>query len=114
MKKEILEAAHNCSGGECSIYCPLFGYVSCERKFREAIVDHHNKYRWHDLVKNPDDLPEDDSKDYFVKEVWRDGEVSYCAAGRDYIVHHGIPTDVYNFTVVAWREIDVYESEGMK
>lgn len=60
MNREIIEAAHNCSGGECSIYCPLFGYVSCERKFREAIVEHHNKYRWHDLREDPNDLPQNE------------------------------------------------------
>lgn len=111
MNNEILAAALHCYTDSC-IGCVWEGdAVNCVVEFAKAIDDHDNKYRWHDLLKYPNDLPEDDSKDYFIKEVWADGDVIYTSAGRDYIVHHGIPTDVYNFTVVAWREIDEYESE---
>jgi len=114
MNKEILEWAQLCASGSCedcrACILPL-KHTSCVEVFAKAILDHHEKYRWHDLVKNPDDLPEDDSKDYFVKEVWADGDAIYTTARRHYIVFHGLPTDAYNFAVVAWREIDEFESE---
>ena len=34
----------------------------------------HNKYRWHDLRKDPNDLPNDDSFEYVVCVEYQNGK----------------------------------------
>lgn len=70
-----------------------------------------NKYRWHDLSKNPDDLPEADeygrSEFVFVMigtPEWNSWEQAYY--------HHGKRLwSTYEQNVFAWRYIEPFEEE---
>lgn len=39
----------------CVVYAPM-----------KELIDEHEKYKWHDLRKDPDDLPSDDSITYLI------------------------------------------------
>lgn len=130
MKKEIIEEAGYCV--QCN--APLYDCRDCGAgdplKFAKAIVDHHDKYGWHDLRKNPDDLPkqagwydcvlknhEDDEEGYPSFEY----DEEYGFGIRQNIFHPislGFVDDVFETMedigyepVVAWREIEPFESE---
>ena len=70
-----------------------------------------DKYRWHDLGKNPDDLPEADGNsesDYVLVMIgtpeWNSWEQAYY--------HHGKRLwSTYEQNVFAWRYIEPFEEE---
>ena len=70
-----------------------------------------DKYRWHDLSKNPDDLPEADGNsesDYVLVMTgtpeWNSWEQAYY--------HHGKRLwSTYEQNVFAWRYIEPFEEE---
>ncbi len=74
------------------------------------LFEEHNKYRWHDLRKNPDDLPED-SKDVLVTVkggcVNRTWHVS-CGWRNTTAKKASYYSDK---SVLARREIEEFESE---
>lgn len=93
MKQEILEAARRCLLAKhigCK-GCPLCSLnertsSNCVDFILENFLDHHNKYRWHDLRKDPADLPpneyevdiayiECDKKTYTARAIYEDGNV---------------------------------------
>ena len=70
-----------------------------------------DKYRWHDLRKNPDDLPEADGNsesDYVLVMIgtpeWNSWEQAYY--------HHGKRLwSTYDQNVFAWRYIEPFKEE---
>lgn len=70
-----------------------------------------DKYRWHDLSKNPDDLPEADGNsesDYVLVMIgtpeWNSWEQAYY--------HHGKRLwSTYEQNVFAWRYIEPFKEE---
>lgn len=78
----------------------------------KELKEYKEKYRWHDLRKNPDDLPED------IKYVWVfiKGESTH----RSWHDSHGWRRRNSNIlyyndeSVLAWREIEEFKSEGNK
>lgn len=78
----------------------------------KELKEYKEKYRWHDLRKNPDDLPED------IKYVWVfiKGEFTH----RSWHDSHGWRRRNSNIlyyndeSVLAWREIEEFKSEGNK
>lgn len=71
---------------------------------------HKEKYRWHDLRKNPDDLPED-SKDVLVtvkggcvNRTWHDSCGWRNATAKKARYYS-------NDRVIAWKEIKEFENE---
>ena len=70
-----------------------------------------DKYRWHDLRKNPDDLPEADGNsesEYVLAMIgtpeWNSWEQAYY--------HHGKKLwSTYDQNVFAWRYIEPFEEE---
>ena len=76
----------------------------------KELKEYKEKYRWHDLRKNPDDLPED------IKYVWVfiKGECTH----RSWHDSHGWRRRNSNIlyyndeSVLAWREIEEFKSEG--
>ena len=70
-----------------------------------------DKYRWHDLRKNPDDLPEADGNsesDYVLVMIgtpeWNSWEQAYY--------HHGKRMwSTYEQNIYAWRYIELFEEE---
>lgn len=80
---------------------------------KQAITEITNdKYRWHDLRKNPNDLPKIDDmvlvcfewKGKFSGDIYTDYVTSY---------HNGILFDGFQidglYKVIAWREIEPFE-----
>lgn len=76
----------------------------------KELKEYKEKYRWHDLRKNPDDLPED-SKDVLVtvkggcvNRTWHDscGWRNATAKKASYYSDK---------SVLAWKEIEEFESE---
>ena len=71
-----------------------------------------DKYKWHDLRKNPDDLPEADGNsesDYVLVMIgtpeWNSWEQAYY--------HHGKKMwSIYEQNVFAWRYIEPFEEEA--
>lgn len=74
-------------------------------------LEQADKYRWHDLRKNPDDLPEADGNsesDYVLVLIgtpeWNSWEQAYY--------HHGKKMwSTYEQNVFAWRYIEPFEEE---
>ena len=82
------------------------------RKVREVCLkalEKADKYRWHDLRKNPDDLPEADGNsesEYVLVMIgtpeWNSWEQAYY--------HHGKRLwSTYEQNVFAWRYIEPFE-----
>ena len=68
-----------------------------------------NKYRWHDLRKNPDDLPEDNGygeSDYVLVMIgtpeWNNHEWTYYN-------HNTRMWSTYEQNVFAWRYVEPFE-----
>lgn len=112
MKKEIIEATRRCLLAKhvgCK-GCPLCSLnertsSNCVDFIFENFLDYHNKYQWHDLKRNPNDLPNDDGW-YYTKTAGEGPSVyesaKYFALENEWVSYH---------KVVAWRKIDEYESE---
>ena len=82
------------------------------REIREVCLkalEKADKYKWHDLRKNPDDLPEADGNsesDYVLVMIgtpeWNSWEQAYY--------HHGKKMwSTYEQNVFAWRYIEPFE-----
>lgn len=108
MKKEVLKVAQHCVTKECFYSSCKFGAFpsgECIAYFAKAIVEHHEKFRWHDLQKNPDDLPSE-FKDVLVDldgcfAVWA---IIYYYSTYCWQDESGI---LRNFDeVIAWRELE--------
>lgn len=90
----------------------------------DKLVERLDKYKWHDLRENPDDLPEYYKK---VEVVYWDKETHEIDVEYRDFTHYGIPhpfTQVkepihswnppfqyfnYNYEIIAWREITPFE-----
>lgn len=101
------------------------GYDANERA--EIIIEAHNeelksykekaeKYRWHDLRKDPKDLPCDDRVEYFVCLEYENGVTSTSLAcldiGDELIVFPPFPPlgnwMRNGYHIIAWREADSF------
>ena len=89
-----------------------------------SAVENQDKYYWHDLKKNPDDLPDkcdrttylifgeyEKGKDYFLSKFYGYGEE--CQGYRE------CPQGVWEahssgIDVIAWREIEPFEGGDIK
>ena len=91
----------NCSIG----YGRLVDWLEELKELRE----YKEKYRWNDLRKNPDDLPEDNKqvlvsiKDGCIHRTWHD---SHGWRNRNSKIRY-----YSDKSVLAWREIEEFESE---
>ena len=80
-------------------------------KIVSKALEKADKYRWHDLRKNPDDLPEDNGygcSEYVLVMIgtpeWNRWEQAYY--------HHGKRLwSTYEQNVFAWRYIEPFEGE---
>lgn len=97
---------------------PLCDFQNCRKRFDGNCTDSHyeiceykmlkedaDKYRWHDLRKNPDDLP----KDGLDIVVWNSGADKFSMTASPYWVRNCANDSGYN--IVAWKEIEPFESE---
>ena len=70
-----------------------------------------DKYRWHDLRKNPDDLPEDNGygeSDYVLVMI---GTPEWNSWEQAYYKHDKRLWSTYEQNVFAWRYIEPFEEE---
>lgn len=104
MDKKILESARHCVyEGDCS-GCPLGGEDTCWTDFANAIDDHFEQYRWHDLQEDPNDLPPIDLSECLVRELWEDGDITYDVVYVQYVLDYagtGVEPNI-----IAWKEIE--------
>ena len=70
-----------------------------------------DKYRWHDLRKNPDDLPEADGNsesDYVLVMI---GTPEWNSWEQAYYHHDKMMWSTYDQNVFAWRYIEPFKEE---
>lgn len=118
MNKEILEVSRHCVEDRCCSDCIYFNeeddaitlLINCLEKFSIAIYDHRNKYHWHDLRKYPTDLPNTNCRrlckmadgEYVMAEYYSTSKEWYPDMESYYY---------FGIDVIAWCEVDEYESE---
>ena len=71
-----------------------------------------DKYRWHDLRKNPDDLPEAIGGSYVSEYVLvMIGTPEWYSCEWAYYSHNAKMWSIYEQNVFAWRYIEPFEEE---
>lgn len=75
----------------------------------QELIDKQDKYKWHDLRKNPDDLPKDDGLYVVYENVYSWG---YC----DYNTYECVKevkqwSDGKLHKPIAWKYIEEFEDE---
>ena len=103
---------------EIEYYHGFHGQEACIKAIEDACIlavealEKADKYKWHDLRKNPDDLPEAIGDGYESEYVlvmvgtpeWNSWEQAYY--------HHGKKLwSTYEQDVFAWRYIEPFEEE---
>ena len=71
-----------------------------------------DKYRWHDLRKNPDDLPEDNGygkSEYVLVMI---GTPEWYSCDWAYYSHNAKMWSTYEQNVFAWRYIEPFEGKN--
>lgn len=99
-----IEYYHGFRGQEACIKAIEDAHILAVEALKKA-----DKYRWHDLRKNPDDLPEDNGygeSEYVLVMIgtpeWNSWEQAYY--------HHGKRLwSIYEQDVFAWRYIEPFE-----
>ena len=105
--------------------CSVDVCYSC-LKIRDWAQEHHDKYRWHDLRKNPDDLTDPDIEcEVVVKRTYSDyrmiehaRRIELSDAFYWYVEHYGyVQHPKYKngyggdntIEVITWREVETFE-----
>lgn len=91
----------------------MYTYRCNTQKIADAIEKHY-KYRWHDLRKDPDDLPALEKKVECVFPSGKHRFLSMHKVGDEYVWEENLLTCVYMDklnTIRAWREIEPFEVE---
>ena len=70
-----------------------------------------DKYRWHDLRKNPDDLPEADGNSESEYVLVMIGTPEWNSWEQAYYKHDKRMWSTYEQNVFAWRYIEPFEEE---
>ena len=70
-----------------------------------------DKYRWHDLRKNPDDLPEADGNSESEYVLVMTGTPEWNSWEQAYYHHDKKLWSTYEQDVFAWRYIEPFEEE---
>ena len=73
-----------------------------------------DKYRWHDLRKNPDDLPEADGNSESEYVLAMIGTPEWNSWEQAYYHHDKKMWSTYDQNVFAWRYIEPFEEEEKK
>lgn len=117
---ELIEFAEKCArdnkGLSCAS-CKLADDLFCKDKIISALLDeikNAEKYKWHDLIKNPDDLPNDDSIEYIVCVEYRNGKrkctVGCLDMGGEMMLLPALGNWIGNgYHIIAWKEIEPFE-----
>lgn len=88
------------------------------KKMVTEALEKQEKYKWHDLRKNPEDLPEDnntrseymvtDGRKYFISKYFGKGEF---LNGYWEFPEGVFECNAFDVDVIAWREIEPFEEE---
>lgn len=92
----------------------------------DGLLKQIDKYRWHDLRKDPDDLPQkrDGNEEYLYVVMYGDCEICErkydCEVLDDSCIHkyyvhfveNGDKNSWYDGYVIAWREMKTFEEES--
>ena len=70
-----------------------------------------DKYRWHDLRKNPDDLPEADGNSESEYVLVMTGTPEWNSWEQAYYHHDKKLWSTYEQNIFAWRYIEPFEEE---
>lgn len=82
-----------------------------ETKILQELIDKQNKYRWHDLRKDPNDLPEPMSTDIYVLADFNNycnssyGIVDFSLDG-EWCIGDFLPKGI---NVIAWKYLEEFE-----
>ena len=90
------------------LYRPLGGSLGAWHMAIKALKK-ADKYRWHDLRKNPDDLPEDNGygkSEYVLVMI---GTPEWYSCEWAYYSHNAKMWSIYEQDVFAWRYIEPFE-----
>ena len=81
--------------------------------FETAIeaLEKADKYKWHDLRKNPDDLPEADEYGKSKYVLVRLGTPAWYSCEWAYYNHNAKVWSLYEQNVFAWRYIEPFKEE---
>ena len=98
---------------------PNQGFVECrtgtisEEAIKMAIeaLEKADKYRWHDLRKNPDDLPEADGNSESEYVLAMIGTPEWNSCEWAYYHHDKKLWSIYEQNVFAWRYIEPFKEE---
>ena len=83
-------------------------------KLNKIVIDaleKADKYRWHDLRKNPDDLPEDNGYGKSEYVLVRLGTPEWYSCEWAYYSHNAKMWSTYEQNVFAWRYIEPFKEE---
>ena len=93
------------------LYRPLGGSLEACFMAIEAL-EKADKYRWHDLRKNPDDLPEGFEGSYESEYVLvMTGTPEWNSWEQAYYKHDKRMWSTYEQNVFAWRYVEPFEEE---
>ncbi len=96
-------------------WCYGMDCENCEVELAIISLVKADIYRWHDLRKNPDDLPEADgnseSEYVLVKVPVNAGCFEWNHFGLAYYSHNTKMWSTYGQNVFAWRYIEPFEEE---
>lgn len=84
--------------------CPYWDYITLSRQ----LIKNQLKYKWHDLINNPNDLPEDN------KEVLVTFRHYFSDMDETAVLYHTEEGWIYTLgflhaKIIAWREIEPFE-----
>ena len=91
-----------CDGGDCE---------NCEVELAIIALEEADYYKWHDLRKNPDDLPEADEygkSEYVLVMI---GTPEWYSCEWAYYSHNAKQWSIYEQNVFAWRYIEPFKEE---
>ena len=91
-------------------YRPLSGSLAAWDMAIKAL-EKADKYRWHDLRKNPDDLPEADGNSESEYVLVMIGTPEWNSWEQAYYKHDKRMWSTYEQNVFAWRYIEPFEEE---
>ena len=93
-----------CDTRECGKKLCMAIYVAIEA------LEKADKYRWHDLRKNPDDLPEAIGGSYVSEYVFvMIGTPGWNNCEWAYYKHNHKEWSTYEQNIIAWRYIEPFE-----
>lgn len=98
---------------EFDVYDERFSDALKASKVAIKALEQQNKYRWHDLRKDPNDLPNDDSIEFIVCVEYRNGKrectVGCLDIGGDMMLLPTLGNWIGNsYHIIAWREIEPF------